>query len=135
MPHRFVNVLVYYGLWLGVSRLGTDLHLTQVIFRLVEIPARTLVLSVLPYSRRLCQSGFLAAGGLSYLLILAVPAGSQASFIDARSKESQNRSCHLTVGDQQPMHPTPRKEALAERKKGNHERLERAGHTTHGNNT
>lgn len=33
MPHRFVNVLVYYGLWLGVSRLGTDLHLTQVIFR------------------------------------------------------------------------------------------------------
>ncbi|CAF99477.1 unnamed protein product [Tetraodon nigroviridis] len=71
----FVNVLVYYGLSLGVSRLGTDLYLTQFIFGLVEIPARTLVLFVLPYSRRLCQSGFLATGGLSCLLVLAIPAG------------------------------------------------------------
>uniref|UniRef100_H3CV27 Si:dkey-166k12.1 n=1 Tax=Tetraodon nigroviridis TaxID=99883 RepID=H3CV27_TETNG len=70
----FVNVLVYYGLSLGVSRLGTDLYLTQFIFGLVEIPARTLVLFVLPYSRRLCQSGFLATGGLSCLLVLAIPA-------------------------------------------------------------
>uniref|UniRef100_A0A674PD56 Si:dkey-166k12.1 n=1 Tax=Takifugu rubripes TaxID=31033 RepID=A0A674PD56_TAKRU len=70
----FVNVLVYYGLSLGVSRLGTDLYLTQFIFGLIEIPARTLVLFVLPYSRRLCQSGFLATGGLSCLLMLAIPA-------------------------------------------------------------
>lgn len=80
-PRRFVNVLVYYGLSLGVSRLGTDLYLTQFIFGLIEIPARTLVLFVLPYSRRLCQSGFLATGGLSCLLMLAIPAGSQVSFI------------------------------------------------------
>uniref|UniRef100_A0A3B3VQQ3 Si:dkey-166k12.1 n=1 Tax=Poecilia latipinna TaxID=48699 RepID=A0A3B3VQQ3_9TELE len=71
----FVNVLVYYGLSLGVSRLGTDLYLTQFVFGLVEIPARSLVLVVLPFSRRLSQSGFLAIGGLACLLMLAVPAG------------------------------------------------------------
>lgn len=72
---RFVNVLVYYGLSLGVSRLGTNLYLTQFVFGLVEIPARSLVLLVLPFSRRLSQCGFLAAGGLACLLMLAVPAG------------------------------------------------------------
>lgn len=72
---RFVNVLVYYGLSLGVSRLGTNLYLTQFVFGLVEIPARSLVLVVLPFSRRFSQSGFLATGGLACLLMLAVPAG------------------------------------------------------------
>lgn len=72
---RFVNVLVYYGLSLGVSRLGTDLYLTQFVFGLVEIPARTLVLLVLPFSRRFSQSCFLAVGGLACLLMLAIPAG------------------------------------------------------------
>uniref|UniRef100_UPI0037E97E80 solute carrier family 22 member 13 n=1 Tax=Semicossyphus pulcher TaxID=241346 RepID=UPI0037E97E80 len=70
----FVNVLVYYGLSLGVSRLGTNLYLTQFVFGLVEIPARSLVLLVLPCSRRLSQSGFLAVGGLACLLMLTVPA-------------------------------------------------------------
>ncbi|XP_041664129.1 solute carrier family 22 member 13 [Cheilinus undulatus] len=70
----FVNVLVYYGLSLGVSRLGTDLYLTQFVFGLVEIPARSLVLLVLPCSRRLSQSGFLAVGGVACLLMLTVPA-------------------------------------------------------------
>lgn len=72
---RFVNVLVYYGLSLGVSRLGTNLYLTQFVFGLVEIPARSLVLVVLPISRRFSQSGFLATGGVACLLMLAVPAG------------------------------------------------------------
>ncbi|MED6295067.1 hypothetical protein CHARACLAT_027586, partial [Characodon lateralis] len=70
----FVNVLVYYGLSLGVSRLGTDLYLTQFVFGLVEIPARTVVLIVLPFTRRFTLSGFLAIGGLACLLMLAVPA-------------------------------------------------------------
>ncbi|KAM9839010.1 solute carrier family 22 member 13 [Aulostomus maculatus] len=70
----FVNVLVYYGLSLGVSRLGTDLYLTQFVFGLVEIPARSLVLLVLPCSRRFSQSGFLALGGFACLLMVAVPA-------------------------------------------------------------
>ncbi|KAA8586148.1 hypothetical protein FQN60_007717 [Etheostoma spectabile] len=70
----FVNVLVYYGLSLGVSKLGTNLYLTQFVFGLIEVPARSLVLLVLPFSRRLSQSGFLATGGLACLLMLAVPA-------------------------------------------------------------
>lgn len=68
-------MLVYYGLSLGVSRLGTNLYLTQFVFGLVEIPARSLVLLVLPCSRRFSQSGFLAIGGLACLLMLAIPAG------------------------------------------------------------
>uniref|UniRef100_A0A4W5NAT4 Si:dkey-166k12.1 n=1 Tax=Hucho hucho TaxID=62062 RepID=A0A4W5NAT4_9TELE len=71
----FVNVLVYYGLSLGVSKLGSDLYLTQFIFGLVEIPARSLVLLFLPWSRRLSQSGFLALGGVACLLTLTVPTG------------------------------------------------------------
>ncbi|XP_062846692.1 solute carrier family 22 member 13 [Trichomycterus rosablanca] len=70
----FVNVLVYYGLSLGVSDLGTDLYMTQFLFGLVEVPARTLALFVLPCSRRLPQSAFLAIGGTACLLMLAVPA-------------------------------------------------------------
>uniref|UniRef100_A0A8C8GX25 Major facilitator superfamily (MFS) profile domain-containing protein n=1 Tax=Oncorhynchus tshawytscha TaxID=74940 RepID=A0A8C8GX25_ONCTS len=69
----FVNVLVYYGLSLGVSKLGSDLYLTQFIFGLVEIPARSLVLLFLPWSRRLSQSVFLALGGVACLLTLTVP--------------------------------------------------------------
>ncbi|XP_030644415.1 solute carrier family 22 member 13 [Chanos chanos] len=70
----FVNVLVYYGLSLGVSDLGADLYLTQFMFGLVEIPARSLVLLFLPCSRRIPQSAFLALGGGACLLTLAVPA-------------------------------------------------------------
>ncbi|XP_042564065.1 solute carrier family 22 member 20-like [Clupea harengus] len=71
----FVNVLVYYGLSLGVSSLGVDLYFTQFIFGLVEIPARSVVLVVLPWSRRIPQSFFMAVGGVACLLTLTVPAG------------------------------------------------------------
>ena len=74
---RFVNVLVYYGLALGVSRLGSNIYMTQFAFGLIEIPARGLVLLVLPWSRRLAQGGFLAFGGAACLLMLAVPAGKE----------------------------------------------------------
>lgn len=74
-----MNVLVYYGLSLGVSRLGTNLYLTQFVFGLIEVPARSLVLFVLPFSRRFSQSGFLAVGGLACLLMLAVPEGTMDS--------------------------------------------------------
>ncbi|XP_058609131.1 solute carrier family 22 member 13 isoform X2 [Onychostoma macrolepis] len=70
----FVNVLVYYGLSLGVSDLGADLYLTQFMFGLVEIPARSLVLVLLPCSRRIPLSVFLAVGGGACLLTLTVPA-------------------------------------------------------------
>ncbi|KAA0710377.1 Solute carrier family 22 member 6-A [Triplophysa tibetana] len=69
----FVNVLVYYGLSLGVSDLGVDLYLTQFMFGLIEVPARSLVLVLLPYSRRIPLSVFLAVGGGACLLTLAIP--------------------------------------------------------------
>ncbi|XP_043073918.1 organic cation transporter protein [Puntigrus tetrazona] len=72
----FVNVLVYYGLSLGVSDLGADLYLTQFMFGLVEIPARSLVLVLLPCSRRIPLSVFLAVGGSACLLTLTVSADS-----------------------------------------------------------
>ncbi|XP_028317464.1 solute carrier family 22 member 13 [Gouania willdenowi] len=70
----FVNVLVYYGLSLGVSRLGTNVYFTQFVFGLIEIPARSVVLIFLPFSRRFSLCGFLAVGGLACLLMLAIPA-------------------------------------------------------------
>ncbi|XP_001341287.1 solute carrier family 22 member 13 isoform X1 [Danio rerio] len=72
----FVNVLVYYGLSLGVSDLGADLYLTQFMFGLVEIPARTLVLVLLPCSRKIPLSVFLVVGGGACLLTLTLPADS-----------------------------------------------------------
>ncbi len=72
-------MLVYYGLSLGVSDLGGDLYLTQFMFGLVEIPARSLVLVLLPCSRRIPLSVFLAVGGGACLLTLTVPAGDQSN--------------------------------------------------------
>ncbi|XP_060798864.1 organic cation transporter protein [Neoarius graeffei] len=72
----FVTVLVYYGLSLGVSDLGINLYFNQFLFGLVEIPARSVVLLFLPYSRRLSQSAFLAMGGVACLLMLVVPKNS-----------------------------------------------------------
>lgn len=72
-------MLVYYGLSLGVSDLGADLYLSQFMFGLVEIPARSLVLVLLPCSRRIPLSVFLAVGGGACLLTLTVPAGDQSN--------------------------------------------------------
>ncbi|XP_047460358.1 solute carrier family 22 member 6-B isoform X2 [Mugil cephalus] len=68
-PQMRKRAIILFYIWLG-----TDLYLTQFVFGLVEIPARTLVLLVLPCSRRFSQSGFLAFGGLACLLMLAIPA-------------------------------------------------------------
>lgn len=72
-------MLVYYGLSLGVSDLGVDLYLTQFMFGLIEVPARSLVLVLLPYSRRIPLSVFLAVGGGACLLTLAIPEGDQSN--------------------------------------------------------
>ncbi|KAI4894718.1 hypothetical protein NFI96_017701 [Prochilodus magdalenae] len=69
----FVNVLVYYGLSLNVSDFGTNIYLTQLIFGLVEMPARTITLFTLNRSRRISQLSFLAVGGLACLLTIFIP--------------------------------------------------------------
>ncbi|XP_024275667.1 solute carrier family 22 member 6-A [Oncorhynchus tshawytscha] len=69
----FVNVLVYYGLSLNISDFGMNIYLTQLIFGLVEMPARTITLFTLNRSRRISQLAFLAVGGLACLLTIFIP--------------------------------------------------------------
>lgn len=76
---RFVNVLVYYGLSLNISDFGMNIYLTQLIFGLVEIPARTITLFTLNRSRRISQIAFLVVGGLACLLTVFIPDGTELS--------------------------------------------------------
>ncbi|KAG7460683.1 hypothetical protein MATL_G00201380 [Megalops atlanticus] len=69
----FVNVLVYYGLSLNISDFGINIYLTQLIFGLVEMPARTITLFTLNRSRRISMFSFIAVGGLACLLTIFIP--------------------------------------------------------------
>ncbi|XP_029983819.1 organic cation transporter protein [Sphaeramia orbicularis] len=69
----FVNVLVYYGLSLNISDFGMNIFLTQLVFGLVEMPARTITLFTLNRSRRISHSAFLAVGGTACLLTIFIP--------------------------------------------------------------
>uniref|UniRef100_A0A672HKU2 Solute carrier family 22 member 13b n=1 Tax=Salarias fasciatus TaxID=181472 RepID=A0A672HKU2_SALFA len=72
----FAVNLLYFGLSLNVGTFGLDVYLTQLIFGLVEIPARLITLPCLQYfGRRMWQSGTLIFGGLACLVILVVPRG------------------------------------------------------------
>lgn len=79
VARRFVNVLVYYGLSLNISDFGINIYLTQFIFGLVEMPARTITLFTLNRSRRISQLAFLAVGGLACLLTIFIPDGESLS--------------------------------------------------------
>uniref|UniRef100_A0A8C5NHE2 Organic cation transporter protein-like n=1 Tax=Gouania willdenowi TaxID=441366 RepID=A0A8C5NHE2_GOUWI len=70
---RFVNILVYYGLSLNISDFGMNIYLTQMIFGLVEMPARTITLFTLNRSRKFSQLAFLLVGGTACLLTIFVP--------------------------------------------------------------
>lgn len=72
---RFANVLVYYGLSLNISDFGMNIYLTQMIFGLVEMPARTITLFILNRSRKFSQLGFLAVGGTACLFTTFIPTG------------------------------------------------------------
>lgn len=74
---RFANVFVYYGLSLNISDFGMNIYLTQMIFGLVEMPARTITLFTLNRSRKISQLAFLAVGGMACLLTIFVPAGEE----------------------------------------------------------
>ncbi|KAM9840650.1 solute carrier family 22 member 6 [Aulostomus maculatus] len=69
----FANVLVYYGLSLNISDFGINIYLTQMIFGLVEMPARTITLFTLNRSRKISQQAFLAVGGAACLLTIFIP--------------------------------------------------------------
>ncbi|XP_070706011.1 organic cation transporter protein [Pempheris klunzingeri] len=69
----FANVLVYYGLSLNISDFGMNIYLTQMIFGLVEMPARTITLFTLNRTRKISQLAFLAVGGTACLLTIFIP--------------------------------------------------------------
>ncbi|XP_026574270.1 solute carrier family 22 member 13-like [Pseudonaja textilis] len=70
----FVNSLAYYGLSLNVGSFGLNIYLTQVVFGVVEIPARVLSVFLMQHlGRKKCQSILLLLGGTFCLLIFAVP--------------------------------------------------------------
>lgn len=68
-------MLVYYGLSLNISDFGMNIYLTQMIFGLVEMPARTITLFTLNRSRKISQLAFLAVGGSACLLTIFIPQG------------------------------------------------------------
>lgn len=68
-------MLVYYGLSLNISDFGMNIYLTQMIFGLVEMPARTITLFTLNRSRKISQLAFLAVGGTACLLTIFIPSG------------------------------------------------------------
>lgn len=71
-------MLVYYGLSLNISDFGMNIYLTQMIFGLVEMPARTITLFTLNRSRKISQLAFLAVGGTACLLTIFIPSGVHA---------------------------------------------------------
>ncbi|KAI3354826.1 hypothetical protein L3Q82_004632 [Scortum barcoo] len=66
--------LIYDGLSLNVGNFGLDIYLTQLIFGLVEVPARLGSLPLIQhFGRKICQAGTLLFGGCACLVILIIP--------------------------------------------------------------
>lgn len=86
---RFANVFVYYGLSLNISDFGMNIYLTQMIFGLVEMPARTITLFTLNRSRKISQLAFLAVGGMACLLTIFIPAGEEPAGLQSLGQPHQ----------------------------------------------
>ncbi|KAF5903594.1 solute carrier family 22 member 13 [Clarias magur] len=70
----FVISLVYYGISLNVGNFGLDIYLTQLIFGIVELPARLGCYPLVErFGRKKSQSAALLLGGTACLVILAIP--------------------------------------------------------------
>ncbi|XP_051910551.1 solute carrier family 22 member 13-like [Hippocampus zosterae] len=66
--------VMYYGLSLNVGNFGLNIYLTQLIFGLVEFPARLGSLPLIErFGRRRCEAMLLLLGGCACLSIIAVP--------------------------------------------------------------
>ncbi|XP_049997599.1 solute carrier family 22 member 13 isoform X2 [Alexandromys fortis] len=72
----FVDSLVYYGLGLQVGDFGLDIYLTQLIFGLVEVPARFSSIPIMEkLGRKWSLSGSLTLAGTMCIIIIFIPAG------------------------------------------------------------
>lgn len=73
---RFSLNIAYFSLSLNVGNFGMNVFLTQLIFGLSEIPAHVLCIWLLEVvGRKVSLMSTLLVGGLSCILILAVPQG------------------------------------------------------------
>lgn len=73
---RFSLNLTYFSLSLNVSNFGMSVFLTQLIFGLSEVPAHILSIWLLEVlGRKVSLVATLLIGGLSVLVVLAVPRG------------------------------------------------------------
>ncbi|XP_037382471.1 solute carrier family 22 member 13 [Talpa occidentalis] len=71
----FVDSLGYFGLSLQVGDFGLDIYLTQLIFGMVEVPARCSSIFMMQWlGRKWSQMGTLILGGLMCIIIIFIPA-------------------------------------------------------------
>lgn len=77
---RFSLNLTYFSLSLNVANFGMSVFLTQLIFGLSEVPAHILSIWLLEVvGRKVSLVATLLTGGVSVLVILAVPPGRLAN--------------------------------------------------------
>lgn len=75
-----MDSLGYYGLSLQVGDFGLDIYLTQLIFGIVEVPARYSSIFLMQWlGRKWSQLGALVLGGLMSISITFIPAGNSSS--------------------------------------------------------
>lgn len=64
----------YYGISLNIDGFGVNIHLTQLMYGIIEIPSRLIVLvTVEKVGRRFCQSGTLSMTGLCIFINMFIP--------------------------------------------------------------
>lgn len=74
-----MDSLGYFGLSLQVGDFGLDIYLTQLIFGIVEVPARYSSIFLMQWlGRKWSQLGALVLGGLMSIAIIFVPAGNRS---------------------------------------------------------
>ncbi|XP_032876319.1 solute carrier family 22 member 13-like [Amblyraja radiata] len=93
----FVNCFVYYGLSFSVGSFGKNIYLTHFIFGLVETLRGSCIWLLAKFGRRKCQGCFLWLGGVSCLLVLAVPQGMAAGVTALAVLAKLSISCSFTV--------------------------------------
>lgn len=64
----------YYGISLNIGGFGVNIHLTQFIYSVIEVPSKLMVLvAVERVGRRFCQSGALSLTGLFIFISMFIP--------------------------------------------------------------
>lgn len=101
---RFTVQLVYASISLNLANFGINVFLTQLLFGLTEIPAHTLCIWILEaLGRKISLLLTVLVGGLSCVLIVAIPQGTGVPEFDWRSNwvnvDLNSCSCCLLEGE------------------------------------